>query len=47
MLGSEYLNHLWKGGSGKLKALARPLLKDGIGKNNFKKIFFVKFILIL
>nr|CAD2171990.1 unnamed protein product [Meloidogyne enterolobii] len=31
MLGSEYLNHLWKGGSGKLKALARPLLKDGIG----------------
>ena len=31
MIGGDYLSHLWKGGTGKLKALVRPLLKDGIG----------------
>ncbi|KAL3076337.1 hypothetical protein niasHS_013608 [Heterodera schachtii] len=31
MVGGVYLGHLWRGTTGKLRALARPLLKDGIG----------------
>jgi hypothetical protein len=31
ILGGEYLNKLWRGTGSKLKALAKPLIKDGIG----------------
>uniref|UniRef100_A0A183CFN7 Innexin n=1 Tax=Globodera pallida TaxID=36090 RepID=A0A183CFN7_GLOPA len=31
MVGGVYLDHLWRGTSRKLRAMARPLLKDGIG----------------
>lgn len=54
MLGRDYLNHVWKGTGGKLKALVRPLLKDGIGDRMDKGNLYVfltnsliKFSLIL